>query len=233
MTSNTLVREPVGVTLSTRRVASGDHNEEQLTELQLAAQVGHTQDVNEMLVAHADPNAANACGTALHFAARTGQKEIVEILLRAGAKVDARDANGRTPLNYAILDLHDNVTKVLLDAGANPSSKDIFGWTPLHDAAKYGLEGLAKMLLEKNPVVDSQDRNGQTPLHQTAIYRTGTVMRMLLDKKADQAIKCKAGHIPYEYACQLHGGWKEGQDILWEDLHREAERQFHAGLIRR
>ena len=59
MTSNTLVREPVGVTLSAHRVAPDDDNEDEFTELQLAAEAGHTQDVNALFEAYAHPNVKN------------------------------------------------------------------------------------------------------------------------------------------------------------------------------
>ena len=179
-----------------------------------------------MLEAHADPNAKNRYGwTALHYAAHQGNKEIVDILVKAGASVDATDDQHRTPPNYSIDDLHDEVTLRLLNSGVNPSTKNILAWTPLHDAAKYGLEKLAKMLLDKNADVNSKDRDGKTPLHVACIYRHAKILQWLLDKGADQAIKDGKGYIPYNYVSQMHGGWGEGTTILLEDLRREAERQ--------
>src|SRR5262245_8708625 len=40
--------------------------------------------------------------TALHFAARDQRREIVETLLKAGAKVDVCDAKGKTPLRHCL-----------------------------------------------------------------------------------------------------------------------------------
>ena len=39
--------------------------------------------------------------TALHRAAAFGESETIQLLLDAGAQVDARDANGDTPLSWA------------------------------------------------------------------------------------------------------------------------------------
>jgi ankyrin repeat protein len=51
-------------------------------------------------------------GTALHEAARSGEAEIVRILLNAGA-VSVLDANGQMPLDLAESQQHDDVTKLL------------------------------------------------------------------------------------------------------------------------
>jgi ankyrin repeat protein len=49
-----------------------------------------------------DVNAANAAGdTALHAAAALGMNTLVEILVRQGAHLDARNKAGRTPLAAA------------------------------------------------------------------------------------------------------------------------------------
>jgi ankyrin repeat protein len=52
-------------------------------------------------------------GTPLHEAARAGEIEIVRILLRAGAVPSVRDADGRTPLDLAESQHHDDVATLL------------------------------------------------------------------------------------------------------------------------
>jgi len=47
-------------------------------------------------------NAANAKGfTALHGAAYRGLDDVVQILVQKGAKLDAKDSEGRTPAVFA------------------------------------------------------------------------------------------------------------------------------------
>ncbi len=49
-----------------------------------------------------DVNAVNAMGlTALHGAANRGSDDIIRYLVQQGAKIDAKDAEGRTPLTWA------------------------------------------------------------------------------------------------------------------------------------
>ena len=58
--------------------------------------------VNLCLELGADVNAANSMGlTALLGAANRGSNEIIEILVKRGARLDIRDKEGRTPLRWA------------------------------------------------------------------------------------------------------------------------------------
>jgi ankyrin repeat protein len=73
------------------------------------------------LQAGADVNSANVTGnTALHYAAQTGANRIVEFLVANGAKLDARNKDGKTPLDVAMApgprQMYDN------DAGAQKST---------------------------------------------------------------------------------------------------------------
>jgi ankyrin repeat protein len=63
---------------------------------------GAEEAVNVLLDAGADINAVNEADfTALHGAAFRGLNEVVEILVRRGAYIDARDYRGRTPYRLA------------------------------------------------------------------------------------------------------------------------------------
>lgn len=67
--------------------------------------------------------------TALHVAAKEGHVEVVEVLLRNGARVDARSRFGWTPLIWAVACGGVDVATVLLQAGADGAL-----WT-------YGVDG--------------------------------------------------------------------------------------------
>jgi ankyrin repeat protein len=95
----------------------------------------------------------------------------VRDLIAAGAGLEARDRNGRTPLlwaamqGYAVqLDVRDGVVKALLDAGADAATHDALGRTPLHYAAEQGYGRIVSALLAGGAAVDVKDASGATPL---------------------------------------------------------------------
>jgi len=57
--------------------------------------------------------------TVLFTAAAKGNEEVVAALIQAGANMDARDKNGKSPLHMAIAGNHYILVKYLLEAGAN------------------------------------------------------------------------------------------------------------------
>jgi len=67
---------------------------------------------------------------------QTGTPEQVQATIRAGAKLDNRDEDGRTPLMYAA-EYNENpaVVTTLLNAGAKLDDRDKNGMTPLMHAA--------------------------------------------------------------------------------------------------
>ena len=68
----------------------------------------------------ADVNAASADGTtALHWAVEYDDLESVDVLLKAGAQVDAADRYGMTPVFYAVTNGNAPISVRLLAAGAN------------------------------------------------------------------------------------------------------------------
>lgn len=72
--------------------------------------------------------------TALHHAAYAGHVEIVELLLEAGAVVDALALNGATPLMRAIQSSRLSCVDVLLKAGADVNVVNKTGASPNPDS---------------------------------------------------------------------------------------------------
>lgn len=71
--------------------------------------------------------------TPLHWAVKRGYAEVVEALLRAGAKLDAMDLMGQTPLFLAAKHSFVEVVKLLISQQADPFQPNKKGVTP-HDA---------------------------------------------------------------------------------------------------
>ncbi len=96
--------------------------------------------------------------TLLHIMASHFPLEILEMVINAGANLDARDSFGNTPLH--VVENGEN-GKALLRAGANPNIKNNHGATPLH----YALADMTEALIKDARVnVNAKDNFGYTPL---------------------------------------------------------------------
>lgn len=122
--------------------ATGDYGN---SALAVAAENGHEEIVKLLLENHALVDAREAGGTTpLMWAASA---DIVELLLHAGADINAVDRDGRSVLYHALARPNIYVIQSLLENGANidtPSSK---GDNPLIIAAHLGDEELVMLLL--------------------------------------------------------------------------------------
>jgi len=138
----------------------------------------------------------------LHWAAVTDQADLVETLLDRGAKVDARDAEGRTPLMVAAAFNSRAVANVLLARGADPLAKDtVDGNTPLDFSAMAGHADFARLLLAHGATIDGRaNRNGETPLHYAAYYGRRKVIDLLVESGADINAADYSGVRPLQYA---------------------------------
>jgi uncharacterized protein len=83
----------------------------------------------------------------LHAAAAQGDVEAVRRLARAGADLDARDGNGRTPLHVATFRRHGVVARALIEAGADHSLLDNQRYDPVTIAAVQNDVGTLEALL--------------------------------------------------------------------------------------
>ena len=70
--------------------------------------------------------------TPLHFAAMFGQAGVIQILVQAGADIQATDeGDGRSPLHFAARNNKAEAAKALIELGANVDVEDNFGETPI------------------------------------------------------------------------------------------------------
>jgi hypothetical protein len=95
-----------------------------------------------LLANGADPTLRDDDGwTALHWAAQQAREACVRALLEAGAPLDARDHQGRTPLMVAMLSepvfnrARERIVEAMLHHRPDVDAHDDHGWTALHFAA--------------------------------------------------------------------------------------------------
>jgi len=102
----------------------------------------------------------------------------------AGEDVNRRNADGSTPLQWAVYDGNVAEVKRLVRAGANVSLANNYGATPMSLAAEVGNAEMIAVLLEAGANVDSPNAEGQTAL--MAVARTGNAKaaQLLLNEGA-------------------------------------------------
>jgi len=93
--------------------------------------------------------------TPLHVAAYTGCNEIIELLLKNGADINARNILGETPLMYAIENGNVQTAKLLIDKGANIKATSRSYGTALDFAIRYKRYEIINILQKK--IIDEKN----------------------------------------------------------------------------
>ena len=94
-----------------------------------------------------EPNQKGAVdSTILHISARTGDLESIEVLLEAGANIDAAGDMGNTPLHEAAMRGQIESVRILIQHGANLLVKNEFNQTATDVAELGGHEAVANLL---------------------------------------------------------------------------------------
>lgn len=92
--------------------------------------------------------------TALHLAVETQERSLVQFLLQAGARVDARMLNGCTPLHLAAGRGLNSISSTLCEAGADSLLLNVEDETPqdlaedvrdIHTSALQGLSPVTEL----------------------------------------------------------------------------------------
>lgn len=157
-----------------------------------AARRDDVESVRALLAEGGDVDASLGDGmTALHWASLNGNREIVELLLEAGADVSVTTRLGSyTPLHLASEAGQSAVVPLLLEAGSDvravTSTGDV---TPLHFAASAGDAGVIRLLVGAGAEVDARESNwGQTPLMFAAAAGRLEAAKALVEAGADPAL---------------------------------------------
>ena len=132
-------------------------------------------------------NAAEPDGTtALHWAVRQDDVELVDRLLKSGADPKAANRYGVTPLRLAAVNGNAAIIERLLKAGVDANAVGPDGETALMTVARGGHVEAAKALLAHGATVDAREKwHGQTALMWAAAQGHVDMVRTLLAGGAD------------------------------------------------
>jgi len=129
------------------------------------ARAAHQNDaalVRSLVAGDGNPNQTDEDGrTGLHYAAISGNLQIIAILIKASAKLDIKDKLGNTPLHMAADNNQVEAAKLLLDVGAPVDAENKNGMTPLMTAASRGNVDIVQALLNKGASVTKTDFTGR------------------------------------------------------------------------
>ena len=151
-----------------------------------AAQQDDLAEVTK-LVAGRDVNLRDKASntTALEHAVRNSNREMVQLLIAAGAKVSLRNPGGQTVLMMLDSDATPDLAWDLINAGAKVNTKDNDGETPLMAAARFNNVDVIKTLLEAGADVNARDESKQTALMEAAAQGLVNIVRILVLAGAD------------------------------------------------
>ena len=164
-----------------------------------AAQRGDLDAVRTLLRQGADVNAAQGDGmTALHWAAEHGSVDLIEVLVYAGAHMEATTRLGDyRPLHLAARSGHVEAVRVLLERGAEPDARSATGVAPLHYAASAGRPEAVTALLDAGAGVDARSGdNDLTPLMWATAANRLEAIRTLLAAGADVSATSRVIEVP-------------------------------------
>lgn len=203
----------------------------------------HGADVNARME---DESCAYNDSTALHWAATYSESaEIVEMLIDAGANVNAPGLMGNTPLHNAVTSSHrmlssealdkTGIVEVLLRRGARVNARDDSGETPLISMARVNPSiPLAELLLAQKANVNAKDHYGDTALHIAAKCGYADFVDLLLRHGADPVKENKDGMTPLQLMEAFNeraaepGSSEAGLKGLTKIVSGDAARDFNA-----
>lgn len=147
--------------------------------------------VRSLLKQKIDVNTPQPDGaTALHWAVYWDDAGAIDVLIAAGAKVNATNEFGATPLWIASTEGRARTIERLLKAGADVGAALQTGETPLMTASRVGNVESVKLLLASGADVNARERSrDQTALMWAVSEQHADVVQVLLEHGADSGAR--------------------------------------------
>jgi ankyrin repeat protein len=157
------------------------------TRLVDAVRTGESSAAIALLQKRVDPNIAEADGTTpLHWATRNNDVNLMDRLLKAGAKATPANRYGITPIHLACENGSAAAVTRLLAAGVHPDTTGELGETALMTCARSGNVAAARALIDAGASVDAVESwRGQTALMWAADQGHAEMVRALAAAGAD------------------------------------------------
>ena len=156
------------------------------------------------LLQRVDVNTPDAdSATALHWAVYRDDLDTADALVRAGAKVEAANRYGVTPLSLASVNGNARMIEILLKAGADVNAKLPEGETALMTASRTENLAAVQVLLGHGADVNARERwRGQTAVMWAAAEGQAAVVQALVERGADIHARSNAGFTALLFAAR-------------------------------
>lgn len=123
--------------------------------------------------------------TPLLLASIQGKKEMIELLLKMGADMEAGDNEGSNALHNAAAGGHLDILNLLLDRGTDVNGCDSQGMTALHFTCSREHLKCTRFLISREADVHVKEQSGRTPLFLAASRGSLELCRLLIDHGAN------------------------------------------------
>ena len=146
-----------------------------------------TLHVLNQYITNTDANAVDEhFNTPLHTAVIANAGANIEVLVNAGANINAQNSKKQTPLHLAIQSDNFEIFQILLSLGAKVNATDEDGELPLHLAVRSGSYSMVDELIEKDKnLVSIANDAGLTPLHYAISADAHIITRRLTEETSD------------------------------------------------
>jgi ankyrin repeat protein len=141
------------------------------------------------------------------------------MFIDAGANLEAKDNDGRTPLHVAAKWKHIEIARSLIEAKADLNTKDNHEHTPLYDAVSCGCIEIVEMLINKEANVDDS-------LIALAMNQKDFHIVQMLQKAVQQKAKDLANTVPNEQKSDLIKKRDKKTNDKNEELLKKAEKNI-------
>jgi len=138
----------------------------------------------------------------LHCAVNERKVDVMELLIKKGVNIDAKNDYGNTPLHLAAITGDIATVECLIQNGADINARNNYGNTALHKAIDNLNLGVALHLIAKDADVNVQNNGGHTPLHYAAEHGQVVAAKALIEHGADITAKDTYGSSALHWAAK-------------------------------
>ena len=157
-----------GILMDSPKLKAESRNAADESPLMMAALKGQLDVVKRLIAMDADVNKTG--WTPLHYAATSGQTEVIRVLLENHAFIDAQSPNGTTPLMMAASYGSPEAVKLLLESGADFTMRNQKQMTAMDFARNASRPDAVELLTQAERFRTQQrnsSRNSSTPATST------------------------------------------------------------------